>query len=242
MAEPCVLLVHGSCHGAWCWRDVLPELAALGIRAQAIDLPGHGADPTPLSEVTLEGYAQAILQALDALSDGPVVVVGHSMAGYPITAAACLRPERIAALVYLCAYRPQDGMSLVDMRKAWPEQPLLPAIRAHEDGPSFTFDDAWLERLFYHDCPPGTADYARAHLTPQPIAPQATPLHLTPQVAALAQHYIVCSEDRVIPPDYQRHMSKGLGGAAVQTLPSSHSPFFSQPAALAASIARAVRG
>jgi pimeloyl-ACP methyl ester carboxylesterase len=242
MPEPSVLLVHGSCHGAWCWRDVLPELERLGIYARAIDLPGHGADTTPLSEVTLDSYAQAILDALEGFSPGPAVLVGHSMAGYPITAAACLRPDRIAALVYLCAYRPKDGMSLVDMRKAWPEQPLVPVIRPHADGPSFTFDDAALERLFYHDCPPATVAYARANLTPQPIAPQATPLHLTAEVAALPQHYIVCTEDRVIPPDYQRQMAAGVAGGALQSLTSSHSPFFSQPAALAACIARAVRG
>ena len=28
MAE--YLLIHGSCHGAWCWRDVIPALEALG--------------------------------------------------------------------------------------------------------------------------------------------------------------------------------------------------------------------
>ena len=33
------LLIHGASHGAWCWRDVIPRLAALGHEAQALDLP-----------------------------------------------------------------------------------------------------------------------------------------------------------------------------------------------------------
>ncbi|MEZ5867275.1 MAG: alpha/beta fold hydrolase [Defluviimonas denitrificans] len=82
MAE--FLLIHGSCHGAWCWRDLIPALAALGHTARAIDLPAHGADTTPATEATLDLYADRILAAID----GPVTLVGHSAAGYPITLAA----------------------------------------------------------------------------------------------------------------------------------------------------------
>ncbi|MFP4275596.1 MAG: alpha/beta fold hydrolase, partial [Paracoccaceae bacterium] len=117
MAE--FLLIHGSCHGAWCWRDVLPALAGLGHTARAIDLPGHGEDKTPVAEITLEGYRDAILAAIDT----PVILVGHSMAGFPIAAAAEAAPERIARLVFLCAYAPRDGLSLVDMRREAPRQP-----------------------------------------------------------------------------------------------------------------------
>ena len=48
------LLIHGSCHGAWCWDDLIPELEALGHTARAIDLPSHGADKTPVAEVSLD--------------------------------------------------------------------------------------------------------------------------------------------------------------------------------------------
>ncbi len=89
-----ILLVHGSCHGAWCWRDLAPELAALGHSVSALDLPGMGADRTPLSKVTLDSYAKAIVDALSA----PTVLIGHSAGGYAITAAASLAPEKVAHL------------------------------------------------------------------------------------------------------------------------------------------------
>ena len=60
-----VLLVHGSCHGAWCFRDVIPALAALGHQAHAIDLPGHGDNPAPIEKITLDAYRDAILDAID---------------------------------------------------------------------------------------------------------------------------------------------------------------------------------
>lgn len=233
MSEAPLLLVHGSCHGAWCWRDVIPALASRGVRAQAIDLPGHGADTTPLSEVTLESYGQAIVKAARAMHDGPVPILGHSMAGYAIAAAALAAPEVVEKLIFLCAYVPQEGKSLVDLRKAGPRQPLLPAIRQSSDGISFSFAPEYLKPLFYQDCTDADVAFAAAHLTPQAILPQATPLALTPEYAALEKHYIRCTQDNVIPTDYQAHMARDFASGHVTTLPASHSPFLSMPERLA---------
>ncbi len=225
------LLIHGACHGAWCWRDTLPALEALGHRVYAIDLPGHGQDPTPREEVTLDAYARAICEALD----GPTILLGHSMAGYPITAGAERDPANIRALVYLCAYRPVSGLSLGDMRRAGPRQPLRPAIRVA--GPVFTFDPAMAD-LLYHDCPPETARWALSCQTPEPILPQETALALTERSRALPQFYIRCAQDRAIPPEYQTTMAEGLPEGHLSHLPASHSPFFAMPEALAVELDR----
>lgn len=216
------LLVHGSCHGAWCWRDVLPHMA--GHEVRAIDLPGHGADATPVGDVTLDMYADAILAACD----GPTVVVGHSMAGFPISLAAEKAPEKVAKLIYVCAYLPVSGMSLADMRRAGPRQPLLDAIIA--DGPAFRFDPAKIEDRLYHDCT-HALDYARENLGPQPILPQNTAITLGDAFAATPKRYILCTEDRAIPPEYQAMMSGGL--EHVRQMRCSHSPFFAAPQELA---------
>lgn len=225
------LLIHGSSHGAWCWRDVLPLLNIPGHSARAIDLPGHGDDQTPLAAVTLDLYASAIEDAARAIGR-PVTLVGHSMAGYPITAAAERAPGLFARLVYLCAYLPRPGMSLIDMRRAGPSQPLLPAIIAAEDGLSFSFRPELAADRFYHDCPPGTLDYALPRLGVQAVAPQATPF--TPDRArSVEAHYIICTQDRAIPPAWQAAMSADLPPGHVTSLPTSHSPFFADPGALA---------
>ncbi|SDW56932.1 alpha/beta fold hydrolase [Roseicitreum antarcticum] len=230
MAE--FLLIHGSCHGAWCWRDVLPHLHALGHGARAIDLPAHGADTTPLEDVTLDLYARAIVAAMET-APAPVVLVGHSMAGYPISAAAELAPALIQKLVYLCAYVPVSGHSLVQMRQAAPAQPLLEAIRKTPDGLAFTIDPAQAEAKFYHDCPPEAVAYAIARLGPQPILPQATPLRLGAAYASVPRHYIRCTDDRTIPPEYQVTMTRDWPQEDVSALDTSHSPFFTAPQALA---------
>lgn len=227
------LLIHGSCHGAWCWRDVLPFLT-INHQAEAIDLPAHGSDKTPIAEATLHGYANAILAATTT----PTIVVGHSMAGYPITLAAEIAPENIAALIYLCAYVPQSGRSLADLRRAGPRQPLTPAIRTAPDRQSFAFDPAMIADKFYHDCPPEAVDLARRNLCPEPVLPQETPLADLTRSGTIPRHYIRCTEDHAIPPEYQITMSAPFPAAHVTTLPTSHSPFFAAPQALAERLIR----
>lgn len=218
---PPILLIHGSCHGAWCWRDTLPFLN----NAAAIDLPGHGEDKTPISQITLDLYVEAILDAIST----PAVLVGHSMAGYPITAAVLRAPEKIARLVYVCAYAPKSGLSLADMRRAGPSQPLIEAIDVSADAQSFSFRPEMVADKLYHDCPAETVEYALAHLGPQAIKPQSTPI--TFSEIAVPKRYILCSEDRAIPPEYQTTMSQGWPD--LRHIACSHSPFFAQPKALA---------
>lgn len=228
------LLIHGAAHGAWCWRAVIPALEALGHRARAIDLPSHGADPTPVGTVTLEDYAQSILAALAADAEEPAILVGHSMGGFPITRAAEIDPSRIARLVYLCAYTPWEGLALTQMRMKAPYQPLLPAIRMAGDGKSFSFDPAMAPDLFYHDCAPEDVAFALAHVCPQPKAPSETVVDLTDRSQSLPRSYIVCARDRAIPPEFQRAMAARFAPEDVTELDTSHSPFLSAPEALAA--------
>ena len=109
-----ILLIHGAMGGAWCWERVLPGLRAAGHEPVAIDLPGQGADRTPLPEITLAHYADAVSAALSEL-EGPVLLAGHSMGGMVITQAAARHPEKLAGLVYVAAFLPQPGQSLIDI-------------------------------------------------------------------------------------------------------------------------------
>jgi pimeloyl-ACP methyl ester carboxylesterase len=191
-----ILLVHGSCHGAWCWRDLIPALTALGHSPRAIDLPSHGADQTPVNDVTLDSYA-------------------------------------MAQLIYLCAYVPAAGLTLADMRKQAPSQPLMPAVRLREDGKSFTLDPTMTEGLFYNDCPEGVADFANPLLCAQAVAPTTVALPETGRADAKRRSYIRCMDDRTIPPAYQVTMTKDWPSADVYEMSTGHSPFFADPTGLA---------
>ncbi|MBP0482570.1 alpha/beta fold hydrolase [Sagittula salina] len=233
-----LLLIHGAAHGAWCWRAVLPALETLGHTAEAIDLPGHGDDTADIEAVTLHEFGQRIAEHLTR----PTILVGHSMGGYSITQAAEIAPDNISRLVYLCAYTPWPDLSLAQMRMQADEQPLVPLIRLSPTRRSFTFDLSGGPSggigNFYHDCPEDAVAFARANLCPESTEASNTALDLTERSQSLPRSYIVCNEDRAIPPEFQRRMAARFDARDVHALDSSHSPFFSMPDRLAALLDR----
>jgi len=238
--DPVFLLIHGSAHGAWCWRDLIPALVARGGIVHAMDLPSHGADTTPYSEVTLDLYRDAILHKIAEIGT-PVILVGHSAGGYAITAAAEAAPECVAQMIYVCAYVPEDGKSLGDMRRSARAHPVLAAIAKTPDGKAFTFRADTVEATLFHDCPAQAVAYALPHLGPQAIRPQETPLTITARSATLPRDYVLCTDDRTIPPEEQEKMVKDWPEDQVHRLTAGHSPYFSHPDSLADLLIKAVR-
>jgi len=227
-----ILLIHGAGHGAWCWRDVMPELEQLGHQVRAIDLPGHGDDKTPYQDVTLDLYTDAIL---DALTE-PAVLVAHSMGGYPVTAAAERAPDLVQRLIYLCAYVPADGLSLAQMRMQAPRQPLLPAIRMTDDNKGWTADPELAPGIFYNDCPHEAVAFALEHLCVQATQPTSVPVETGSNYASVARSYIRCMNDHTIPPEFQVTMTQDWPEGTVHEMQCGHSPFFTDPKGLSALI------
>ncbi|MCB1356958.1 MAG: alpha/beta fold hydrolase [Maritimibacter sp.] len=229
------LLVHGSNHGAWCWRDLLPALDRLGHRAEAVDLPSVSPDPAALTDIALDDDAAAIRAALTR----PTVLVGHSAAGFAITRAAQLVPETVAALVYLCAYVPRPDASVARLAKQAPGHPLDGALEIDRTHRAYRFRDAALAANLYGDCPAGTLDYARPRLGWQATLAQSAVL--APPPASMPLHYISCLNDRTIPPAQQAEMAGSLPGVTRHSLDTGHSPFFAAPDRLAALLDRLAR-
>ncbi|NIZ13583.1 alpha/beta fold hydrolase [Phaeobacter sp. HF9A] len=221
-----ILLVHGSCHGAWCWRDLIPALEALGHSPRPLTLPGHDDGRAP-EGVTLDETCRAVAAEITP----ETLVLGHSWGGYPITGA--LAHARPRGLIYLCAYVPRSGLSLIDMRKAGPRQTIGDAAVKSADGHSYHIRPEAAPDLFYHDCPPEAVAYACDHLCAQPILPQATPLEVPEIWSSLPKAYIRCANDRTIPPEYQESMVADWPRDTVHVLESAHSPFLAMPAELA---------
>ena len=85
--------------------------------------------------------------------------------------------------------------------------------------------------LFYADCDPGTQQWALGQLHEQPPAPYVEPVG-TPSWRSVPSTYIVCTQDRIMPPDLQRNVFAPRA-RLMRELDASHSPFLSQPEALA---------
>lgn len=102
------VLVHGFCHGAWCWYKLAAALKSNGSRATALDLAGCSVHPDPLRRVSsFSDYARPLMDFLASLPDDEkVVLVGHSYGGLPISLAMENFPAKISVAVFLTAYMP----------------------------------------------------------------------------------------------------------------------------------------
>lgn len=227
-----IVLVHGAWHGAWCWRKLAPALEAEGFTPLAIDLPGHGARAG--EPQTLAGYAEAVAETLRRL-DEPAVLLGHSLGGQVISAAAELEPARISTLVYLAAFL-GDGASVFSLAAQDGESVLGRHMKRDGDG-RFVIAEDGLKDALYDDCDEADIAFARANLVPQSPEPFAAETVLTPaRFGSVRRAYIVCDQDRAIGPARQGELADRQGVARRGVLHASHSPFFSVPAELAALI------
>ena len=223
------VLVHGAWHGSWCWNKVVPLLEESGHRVEAPDLPGHGNDRTPLSEVNLEGYVQRVCGVLDALSE-PAILVGHSMGGIVITQVAEYRPEKVKTLLYLTAILPRSGETLVSAVGEDKESILMPNVIMSEDKSYSTVRADAIKEIFYHDCSDEDVTLAMSLLVPQATLPQVTPVQTSDKnFGRVPRIYIECLKDKVISPSKQKEMYRTLPCNRVISMDTSHSPFFSAP-------------
>ncbi|WP_128544305.1 alpha/beta fold hydrolase [Larkinella soli] len=233
------LLIHGAWHGAWCWHKVIPLLEAGGHRAIALDLPAHGARTEPASTVCLEDYVDAVVH-LTREQEGPVILVGHSMAGIVISQAAeKIGPKKIAALIYLDAFLPRDGDSLFSLVEATLKQlppgtdghpTLVEGILTAEDHQTNFVNPALAAGLFYHDCSREDQQFAVARLSSEPIAPLATPLRLTEErYGVVPKYFILCTQSKDMDKTF---LSTRVPCKKVYKLAGGHSPFLSMPESL----------
>ena len=222
------VLVHGAWHGAWCWDHVVPGLEAAGHKVITPELPGSGEDSTPAAEVTLEAYANKLVEVLDQ-QNKKVVMLGHSMGGLAISAAAELRPDKIGALVYLSGFLPQSGQSLLSLEESNSNSSVPPALIVAEDGVTGVIKTEMIKELFYHDCSDKDVAYATAHLHAQALAPLGTPVVVSEEnFGSVPRYYILLTEDHAIHPNMQRQMFEASSCKEVFEIASSHSPFFSK--------------
>jgi pimeloyl-ACP methyl ester carboxylesterase len=236
------VLVHGAFVGAWAWQPLIEALEAAGHAAEALDLPGSGDDHTPVAEVTLGACAERVCSVL-AQKEEPAVLVGNSMGGIIITQAADRCARRIESLVYVAAFLPRNGQSLLDLTRL-PEgkdDQVQANIVVEGDPAVATMPDAASRPALYGSCSEEVANWAIARQRPQPVAPYATPVSLRRGgFDRIERRYVLCTRDRAIPPPLQRLMLKQGSCSDVLELDTDHSPHLSTTTELAEYLDRVV--
>jgi pimeloyl-ACP methyl ester carboxylesterase len=218
-----VVLVHGGFVDGSGWQGVYESLTRDGFRVSVVQNP----------TLSLEGDAQATRQIIDA-QDGPVVLVGHSYGGAVITEAGT--HPNVAALVYVCAFAPDQGESVGSLIAGFPADGPQPPILPPNDGFLFLDRDKF-HASFAADLPAEQAAFMADAQVPWNVAAPAGPI-TEASWRTKPSWYLVTTEDRMIPPPAQRTMA-GRIGATQSEVTASHSVYVSQPETVATVIAQA---
>ncbi len=228
-AKPYVI-VHGAWSGAWAWDSVAAGLKAKGQSVTVVELPAHGDDQTSISAATFDSYTAKVGSAVDA-AGGPVILVGHSMGGMVISEVAEQRADKIDKLVYVAAFLPKDGDSLLALAQTDADSHLGSAplevdmTAGTADVPMDKLDD-----VFCADCSTTELQSLHAHYRTEPLAPLAATVHLTAgSFGAVAKYYVYTTQDHAVSYTLQQKMTTGVSIVATASVDTSHSPFLSNP-------------
>lgn len=230
------VLVHGAFAGARTWGPLRERLDAAGHTTEAFDNPGMGDDRTPVAEVTLDACVERLCDVLRG-DEEPAIVVPNSMGGVITTMAAARCPDRVAGIVYVAAFLPEHGESLLDLTslQEGAGDQVQANIVVEGDPPVATMPDEASPGALYGSCEEDVAAWAIAQQRPQPVAPFDTPVSLDDREAleAIPRCYVLCTRDRAIPPALQRLMAGRAGCMEVVELDTDHSPHLSMTDELA---------
>ena len=232
---PTAVLVHGAFADASSWAGVIAELQTAGVAVRAVANPLR----------SLSGDAAYVASVASQIA-GPVLLVGHSYGG-AVIANAAPQAANVVGLVFVAAFIPDEGESLLGLAQQATDSLLGPALRPAQyptgqgqaPGTEFSVDPASFHDVVAADLPAATAAVLAVSQRPAADAAFGEPSgpvgwKTLPSWAAISP------SDRVIGPAGERLMAE-RSGAEIVEIDGSHLFMVSQSQAVADLILRAVK-
>jgi pimeloyl-ACP methyl ester carboxylesterase len=241
LEKPMIVLVHGAFETSEVWGQVAAKLQHDGYGVKTVALPGRRGNPSSPGDVSLALYQKSIADAIK-LEPRPVVLVGHSFAGFAISAEAEAEPAKIKTLVYVAAYIPKSGQSLLTLATADKDSKLGPILNIDKEAGNASVDPSAGSAVFANDAPAAVQAMVAAGIVDEPLAPLATPVTLSAarfgKVDKVAIHTL---RDEVVSPSLQTMMARTVSLRLTMTIDTGHAPFITKPDLLTRQIERAAR-
>ncbi|WPU66821.1 alpha/beta fold hydrolase [Peredibacter starrii] len=220
-----VVFVHGAFADGSSWNKVITSLQKSKINVISVQ--------NPLT--SLADDAAAAKRVIEA-QPGKVLLVGHSWGGAVISEAG--NNEKVAGLVYVAAFAPNDGQSANESVKAFPAAPGIQKLSPDTNG-YISLSKEIMATDFAQDLKKDETNLMTA--TQGPIAGKCFDDKVTTAAWKTKPNwYIVTSKDRMINPDAQKNLAKQMN-ATVTTIGSSHVPMISRPKEVAKVITDALK-
>ena len=230
-----IVIVHGAWSSANDWHHVAGHLNSRENNLIIVNLPGHGTDQTPVSNISLQLYVYEVLKAIGSTTD--VTLVGHSFGGIVVSEVAELIAPQIKKLIYIAAFVPKNGDSLLSIAQTDSESLVGKNLIVDEQAGVASIAKDEITNVFLADAPKPVAEYVTNNLRPEPLAPLSTPVTLTDaNFGNITKVYIHSQNDNTIGYSLQQRMVEDADILRTYSLPSSHTPFIVFPQILSAII------
>ncbi|KAH7566516.1 hypothetical protein ACOSP7_023039 [Xanthoceras sorbifolium] len=240
------VLVHGACHGAWCWYKVLTMLKSAGHhhRVTAIDLGASGVNPKRLDEVaSVSDYVQPLMEFMASLShEEKVVLVGHSYGGLCISLAMEKFPEKVLVSVFVSAYMPHykspPAILIQQYFDSTPVESLLDCHFTFENGlenrpTSALFGPKYLKTIVYKHCPLEDLELGKmlVRQTGLFVGDFSKENLLTKEkFGSVDRVFVICKEDEVFKEEFQQMIINNYHPKETKIIDGAgHMVMFSKP-------------
>src|SRR2546426_7513635 len=201
LAARAIVLVHGGFVDGSGWERVYKILRKDRYTVSIVQNP----------TISLAGDV-AVTKRVIAAQNGPVILVGHSYGGAVITEAG--NDPKVAGLVYITAFAPDRGESVSSLIKDPVPGAPVPPILPPQDGFLF-LDKAKFAASFAADVAPDAAAFMADAQVPWGVEALSGAV-TEPAWRSKPSWYLVATNDKMIPPDAQRAMSKRTGAKVVE--------------------------
>jgi pimeloyl-ACP methyl ester carboxylesterase len=238
-SKPTIVLVHGAFQdGQNTWARVRPLLETDGYKVIVVTLPGRDNDGSDPKTLTTDLFRDTVLKAI-ANETAPVVLVGHSFGGITISNVAEAAPDKIKSLVYLSAYLPQDGQSLMDLAKTDRDSHMgKPGnlVLAPDYSTASIYPDARAD-IFANDANDADRTVIVNSLIPEAAAPQGMPVKLTSaNWGRVPKFYLETTQDHCVSPYLQEQMISHAKLVKVTKIDAGHASYITKPKDVVAGI------
>ena len=123
------LLIHGAWHGGWCWRRVSDLLQKQGHKVFSPTLTGLGERSHLMSkDIDLDTHITDIVNVIKWENLRDICLVVHSYGGWPGSGAVEQALDRISSIVWLDAFKPENGQRGFDFSSEFSRKALLEAV------------------------------------------------------------------------------------------------------------------
>src|SRR5271154_43040 len=196
-----IVLVHGGLVDGSGWKAVYRALKMDGYTVTIVQNP----------TISLADDVAVTKRAI-AAQNGPVILVGHSYGGAVITEAG--NDPKVAGLVYIAAFALDKGESVSSLINNPPPGAPVPPILPPVDG-FLLLDKAKFPASFAGDVSPEKAEFMADSQVPWGVDALGGTISEAAWKAK-PTWYLLTTEDRMLPPDAQRLMSKRAGATVVE--------------------------